>query len=641
MKHFAKPGEWISPLTAEMVASSRKTIGWVQIVGDDLWWDELRPDDEGRTVVVSRVHGDLFPAPWSASSKVHEYGGLSWLGFTKESKQMLAFVNSFDQRIYVKKLQREPLAITPASSANESYRYIEMIAVDDEIWCIRETHRGRRVSRDLVAVSDFGVRTLESSSHFIAHPRVSPDGTKITWVAWDHPQMPWDGTVLKVADIDHGAMKNIRTLVGSSGISSLSPEWGGTDIIYFTSDKSGWWNLWKSDLAGNQSQIINEETEWDQPHWFMGYRPILPLPNGKLLCLHGPVESRKLTLVDPVLKSFRDLESELNSFKSTFTVDGERAYAVGSGTSIVQQLVEFDLETLKVREVIREIHAPVDSSFLTTPYAITVDGKRGRTVHAIVHPARNPNFEQSELTPLLVMVHGGPTDNASASVNLAFNYFTSRGIPIVDVNHGGSSGYGREYRNSLRGKWGIIDREDVISVVEDLIRRGIADKSKILISGGSAGGFTVLNALVNSHSFAAGSSYYGISDLTSFMTETHDFESRYLDSLIGFYPEYIEEYRERSPLTHADRLSTPLIIFQGLEDHVVPPSQSLEFLNVCQERGIQHEYLSFPNEGHGFFKSSSIVRSIEAELDFFARVLGFRPTHKGNGRLFKSHSSSL
>jgi dipeptidyl aminopeptidase/acylaminoacyl peptidase len=625
MQKVAKPGEWESPISAEMLAEYGNAIGWIQIVGADLWWDEMRPSDGARTVVVSRLHGDILPAPWSAHSQVHEYGGLSWLGFIREKKPMLAFINGSDQRIYLTAPQGKPWAITPEPPKGEIHRYIEMIAVGNELWCIREIHRMKEVTRDLVAVTESEIRSLESSSHFYSHPRISPDGKRLAWIAWEHPQMPWDGTELRVAEIEKGQLANVRTLAGSGEISCMSLEWGNGATIYYICDKSGWWNPWQVDLDGLQNQIIEEESEWGAPEWRLGLQFIAILPDGKLLCQHGPVAARKVTLVDPKRKVFADLDSELNNFKATLSINANHGYAVGASDTTIQQLIEFDLTELKVTEVIRTTHPPFESRYLTKPYELVTRGQMGRTIHAIVHPAHNPDYDKPDMTPLLVMVHGGPTDQANASMSLLFNYFTSRGISVVDVNYAGSSGYGRAYRNSLRGQWGVFDHEDVTSIAQAFVENGLVGKEEIVISGGSAGGFTVLNALLHSPLFAAGAAYYGIVDLTAFMAGTHDFESRYLDSLIGIYPAKAALFKTRSPLTYVDRLATPLILFHGLKDNVVPSAQSEALRDACVKKGVKHEYLTFEDEGHNFFKAESIIASVKAELKFYGEVLGFQP----------------
>jgi dipeptidyl aminopeptidase/acylaminoacyl peptidase len=624
MKSQRKPGTWSSPLSAAMLAEAGNVNLWPQVVGDDLWWDEMRPSEEGRTLIVSRQHGDLLKAPWNASTQVHEYGGLSWLGVVSNGKSFLYFVNKSDQRIYVTEVGGEPQPITPIVPAGEIHRYAEMIYVNGEIWCVREKHEAGVVSRSIVAISANEIRVLDSNSHFYAHLRVSPDGSQLAWVCWEHPQMPWDGTEIKVADLANGVLSNSRVVAGGIEESCLGPEWANDGMLYYISDQSGWWNLWSIDKAGAKRQIIKDESEWGYPLWWLGFRFIQVLEDGKIFSSRGPVDSRSLVIVDPAAGTYVEIDSPLSDFMPAVAAGNGKAYAFGGGATVVSELVEVDLATLKASTVF-STKPPIEAKYFPNPHEVTATRPDGRKVYAILHPATHPDFEPSEKTPLMVVVHGGPTAHAASTLSMNYAYFTSRGIAVVDVNYGGSTGYGREYRNLLRGTWGIVDREDVIAIVDSLIADGKVDADKILIRGGSAGGFTVLNVLVNSDHFAAGASYYGVADCAALATDTHDFESRYLDSLIGKYPEDAALYAERSPLTHADRLSSPLIIFQGLDDKVVPPAQSEAFRDVCVRKGIKHEYHPFEGEGHGFHKASSIITSMESEMKFYGEVLGFEP----------------
>ena len=622
MKSQRKPGSWPSPLTAEMLAQSGNQNMWPQVVGDDVWWDEMRPSEEGRTLIVSRQHGDLLAAPWNASTQVHEYGGLSWLGVVSNGKSLLYFVNKSDQRIYVTEVGGEPQPISPIVPENEIHRYAEMICVGEEIWCVREKHEAGVVTRALIAIRENKIRVLDSGSRFYSHLRLSKDGSQLTWVCWDHPQMPWDGTEIKVADISNGILENTRVVAGGLEESCLGPEWGNDGQLYYISDQSGWWNLWCLDKAGKKSQIISDQSEWGYPLWWLGFRFIQVLDDGRILSSRGPVDARTLVIVDPKTASSIEIDSVLTNFEPTISAGNGKAYAFGGSATVISELVEVDLETLQTTTVFSS-KSPIDAKYFPTPFEITATREDGRKVYAILHPAHHPDFEPSEKTPLMVVVHGGPTAHDPATLSMTYSYFTTRGIAVVDVNYGGSTGYGREYRNLLRGAWGIVDREDVIAVVDSLIADGSVDAKKILIRGGSAGGFTVLNVLVNSSHFAAGASYYGVADCAALATDTHDFESRYLDSMIGKYPEEAALYAERSPITHADRLSSPLIIFQGLDDKVVPPAQSEAFRDICVKKGIKHEYHAFEGEGHGFQKASSIITSMESEMKFYSEVLGF------------------
>ena len=618
-----QPGEWESPLTAADIAKSGVSASWPSIVGDDIWWLETRPEEKGRKVIVSKKRGDLISTPFSASHSVHEYGGRSYLGVTKGDSYTIYFSNKSDQRVYKKSEGSDPVAITPDTGGQD--RYAEFILVGDEIWCVREQNSVNDCKRDLIAIdSRGGIRVLISGHHFYMNPRVSPDGKHLLWVSWEHPRMPWDGTELFVADIESGLIENKRVLAGGITNPVLSPEWLDDQNIIYIDEESGWWNPWKVDLQGKRTQIVKENTEWGFPAWQLGYRAISILKNGKFIGVHGPVDNRKLAIVDPKDGSVRDFETPFTHFSPTFASNGDRLVAFGASNSAFQTLVELDIENLKVKEIIRPNALPVPESYAPEVNEITVEGGV-RQVKVILHRAKNPNHPIPGPTPLLVQVHGGPTGNSSATVDLDYLFWTTRGFTIADVNYGGSTGYGSQYRHLLDGKWGIVDYEDVIASVKYLIEEGIADPKRIFISGGSAGGFTVLNALIHSDLFVAGADHYGVAELTGLATDTHDFESRYLDSMIGPYPERKDLYDERSPLTHADKLKTPLIIFQGLDDKVVPPSQSEAFRDICVKKGIRHKYFAFEGEGHGFVKADSIITSLEEELKFFGEAGGFEP----------------
>ena len=618
------PGSWNSPISAKLLTGAATHLWGVQTVGDDVLWGELRPTESGRVTIVSKKYGVILPAPWDTSSSVHEYGGTAWFGYESNNSLHIVFVNKSDQRLYTLEVGRDPIALTPET--NRSHRYLEMIYVDGEIWCLREivAHDGK-TSRDLVAVTADGIRVLDSNSHFYAYLSLSPDKKHACFIGWEHPQMPWDGTELFVVDIENGTFINRRALDGSTTCSLLHPIWADNENIYYISDESGWWNPWKISLSGRKQQLINESTEWAGPIWTLGLKFLTLATDGKILAVHGDVDNQKLTILDPEAGIFKDIETDFNHFAPYFATAADRLYVVCAGPTISQALIEINLTSREVTEILYRTEVPFDTKYLTKPYQIVVPGKDGRKVFAIIHPAHNPDVEHAGPTPLIVTVHGGPTDHVSATVDLGFNYFTSRGIAVVDVNYGGSTGYGREYRRALNGKWGILDREDCISVVEHLVEVGIANRDQILVRGGSAGGFTVLNVLVNSELFAAGASYFGVASLEGLALETHDFESRYLDSMIGPYPERRDLYIERSPITNAENLTSPLILFQGLDDKVVPPEQSRAFRDVCLRNGIKHEYHEYVGEGHGFRKAENQIHCREHELNFYGEVLGFTP----------------
>jgi len=618
------PGSWTSPISAKLLTGAATKLWGVQTVGDDVLWGEMRPTESGRITIVSKKRGVVLPAPWDASSSVHEYGGTAWLGYERNGSLHIAFVHKPDQRVYSYEIGGEPVALTPKT--DRSHRYLEMIYVDGEIWCVREiVAQDGKTSRDLIAISAEGIRVLDNNSHFYAYLSLSPDKKHASFIGWEHPQMPWDGTELFVVEIDNGAFKNRRALDGNTTRSLLHPIWADNETLYYISDESGWWNPWQIDLSGSKKQLINEASEWAGPLWILGLKFLALTNDGKILAVHGFVDNQKLTILDPTTGTIEDIETDFNHFRPYFAIAGDRLYVICAGATISQALLEVNLTSKKVTETLHKTEIPIDAKYLTKPYQIEVPGKDGRKVFAIMHSAHNPDVEHTGPTPLIVTVHGGPTSHVSATLNLGFNYFTSRGIAVVDVNYGGSTGYGREYRRALNGTWGILDREDCISVVEHLIEIDVANKDQILVRGGSAGGFTVLNVLVNSDVFAAGASYFGVASLEGLALDTHDFESRYLDSMIGPYPERKDLYIERAPITHAENLTSPLILFQGLDDKVVPPDQSRAFRDVCLRKGIKHEYHEYVGEGHGFRKAENQIHCIERELNFYGEVIGFTP----------------
>ena len=616
-----QPGEWTSPLSAAIVAEAGISVSWPQFVGDDIWWVESRPAESGRRVIVSQNHGDLIKAPFSASHAVHEMGGRSYLGISEGNSYRIYFSNKNDQRIYLQVGSSEPRPLTPDTGTQD--RYAEFVKVKDGIWCVREQVTKHTCKRQLVEVNDQGdIRVLMEGHQFFAHPRISPDGKKLVWISWDHPLMPWDGTTLFLADIEDGKLHNKRPLAGSSTNPVLSPEWIDNENILYLDESSGWWNPWQVNTSGKKEQIVNEESEWGFPAWQLGYQGVLPLSDNSFVGIHGPVDNRKLAKVDLITKEVLDFDSDFTYIAPTFVTDGKKVAAFAASNSTFPTLVRFD--NLKDSQTIRENPLPIPSTYAPAINEISIPGN-GRDVKVILHRAHNPEFKIDGPGPVMIRVHGGPTAHKFATAEIDYLYWTTRGFTIADINYGGSSGYGAKYRHLLYGNWGIVDYEDVLSTVDHLIKSGIANPKQVFISGGSAGGFTVLNALVHSNIFAAGADYYGVAELTALAEDTHDFESRYLDSMIGPYPEKADLYRERSPLTHADKLSAPLIIFQGTEDKIVPPSQSEMFRDVCIKKGITYKYFAFEGEGHGFYGSDAIITSLEEELKFFGQAGGFTP----------------
>ncbi|GAB3140977.1 S9 family peptidase [Marisediminicola antarctica] len=622
-------GSWRSPISAHDLAASGHPVSGGVWVGDDVWWLELRPSEGGRLAV--RTNGDdgapvdVLPAPWNARTRVHEYGGGAW---TVAADRALVFAEFTDQRLYRLDAGSEvPMPLTPAEGG---FRFGELSIRGDEVIAVRETH-GESLTRDIVAVPLDGsaadaagdIRSIVSGAHFFAYPRFSPDGRRLAFVAWDHPQMPWDGTELRLADLaDDGTARNVRTIAGSATESVLQPEWADDDSLLVVSDRDGWWNLVAVAVDGARTDVLTDEAEYGGALWTLGLC-WFDLQGDRILAARTQGDD-SLVLIDRASGTIEPLDTGLTTI-SLGARNGDRVLLTGGSSVLPAGLRILDLGTGALEDVRLGVDALPDAAYL--PLAESRTFTANRDVHTFVYPPRNPDFEapEGELPPYIAFVHGGPTSRVSAAVSLTVAYFTSRGIGVVDVNYGGSTGYGREYRERLRGQWGVVDVEDTIAAVLGLADAGLADRARLAIRGGSAGGWTVLSALTGSEVFAAGASYYGVAELSQFALDTHDFESRYLDGLIGALPAAADLYESRAPLNNVHRLSTPVLLLQGLDDPIVPPSQAELFRDALVAKGIPHAYLAFEGESHGFRRASTIVSATEAELSFYGQVMRFEP----------------
>ncbi len=617
-------GSWPSPISAADLSASGHPVEGGRFVGDEIWWSELRPTEGGRTAIC-RYQGEkvetMLAEPFNARTRVHEYGGGAW---TATSDGRMVFAEFDDQRLYTARPGETPVPLTPAPKVAASVRFGELSIVGDEVIAVRETHDGSDISRDIcaVALDGSGVRSLVSGSDFMASPRLSPDGSKLAWIAWDHPRMPWDGTGLRVADVSTGSWS---TVLGGADESVLQPEWIDEDTLYVISDRTGWWNLYRTDLAGNAVALHSLAADFGAPLWQLGARWYSVLDDGKLLTVRTfGVDT--LAILDPATGALDDID--LGGLTS-IALGGRRGDSVllrSGGAHSPTGLRLLDLATGTVTDVRSSLETVPDAEYLPQGEPMTFHGP-GREVHAITYPPRNPEYcgLDGELPPYVAFVHGGPTAHVAPALNPVFAYFTSRGIGVVDVNYGGSSGYGREYRNRLRGQWGVVDVEDTVAAVQGLADAGLADPARLAIEGGSAGGWTVLAALTSSDVFACGASYYGVAELEMFVSETHDFESRYIDGLIGPLPEALDLYRTRAPVNNVDGLSCPVLLLQGLSDPIVPPSQAERFRDAMVRKGIPHVYLAYEGESHGFRKLETQVNARESELSFYGQVMGFTP----------------
>jgi dipeptidyl aminopeptidase/acylaminoacyl peptidase len=634
-------GAWDSPISAEMLAGDQIGLSECRIDRGIAYWLERRPT-EGRSVVVKgdpfSAPVDVTPAAFDVRSMAHEYGG----GAYTVQDGTVCFVNKVDQRIYRQSENTAPEPITPDTDA--AHRFADGVITGDGRWWIgvRERHdlgpAMADVVNELVAVPTDGSaepRTIVVGRDFYATPAISPDGSLMSFLAWDLPWMPWDGCELFVAPFDAEArVGDPRLLAGNDGEESIwQPTWSPAGDIVFASDRSGWWNLERISggrTDGERSVIHDAEAEFGYPMWAFGERSFAFMDDGHIACLYEQRGRTHVALVDPATGELTplDLPHDALGWGINIATEGAAIVLIAGSSSIPEEVVWLDFTARSVGSLRSSVPGRVDAAFLSEPEAIEFPTDGGLTAHALYYPPKNPAFEgtDDEGPPLIVMSHGGPTSNATAIYDLTTQYWTSRGFAVVDVNYGGSTGYGRDYRQRLNGNWGVVDLHDCVNAARSLVGAGRVDGDKLLIRGGSAGGYTTICALTFTDVFAAGATYFGIADLVPFATgDTHKFESRYEHTLIGPWPEAEERYRERSPINYVDQISTPILVLQGTEDHVVPPSQAELIADAVHERGLPYAYLLFDGEGHGFREATTIIEARNAELSFYAQILGFEP----------------
>ncbi|MFF5157649.1 prolyl oligopeptidase family serine peptidase [Streptomyces sp. NPDC000348] len=635
-------GEWPSPIDAATAAAHDGSPEFVGFVGDEVWWTEPRPAEAGRRGLVRR-HADsteepVLPAPWNVRSRVHEYGGRPWAGTVRDDGgPLVVFVNFADQRLYRYQPGGEPRPLTPVSPVGQGLRWADPVLLPErgEAWCVLEEFTGdgpsdvRRVLAavplDGSAAEDRGaVRELSDGRHrFVTGPRLSPDGRRAAWIGWDHPRMPWDGTDLLVADVaPDGTLQGARTVAGGPEESVAQADWTHDGRLLYASDRTGWWNLYR-----DGEPVCPREEEFGGPLWKLGLRWFAPLDDGLIAVLHGRGASA-LGVLDPETREVVDAVGPWSEFAPTLAAHGERVVAVGAGPRSAHEVVDLDTRTGRARVIGAAHEDAVDPAYYPEPRVRTFTGPDGREIHAHVHPPHHPGYAgpADEPPPYVMWAHGGPTGRAPLVLDLEIAYFTSRGIGVAEVDYGGSTGYGREYRDRLRGQWGVVDVEDCAAVALALADEGTADRDRLAVRGGSAGGWTAAASLTTTDVYACGTIIYPVLDLTGWGTgETHDFESQYLESLIGPRAEVPERYARRSPVAHADRLSVPFLMLQGLDDPICPPVQCERFLARLAGRGVPHAYLTFEGEGHGFRRAETMVRALEAELSLYAQVFGMEP----------------
>ncbi|MEU1278089.1 prolyl oligopeptidase family serine peptidase [Streptomyces sp. NPDC005805] len=645
-------GTWPSPIGAELAAAHDGRPDHLGTVGEEVWWTAPRPEEGGRRTLV-RLRADgreetALPAPWNVRSRVHEYGGLPWAGVPRAgSGPLVVFVHFPDQRLYAYEPDTpgaEPRPLTPVSATGGGLRWMEPLVLPErgEVWCVLEEFTGEGptdVRRVLAAVPLDGsaaadraaIRELTDDRHrFLTGPRLSPDGRRAAWLAWDHPRMPWDGTEVMVGDLGpDGTLTAVRAVAGSATESVCQVDWAPDGSLLYVSDAGGWWEVRRARPAGDgfapaEALCPGRQEEFGGPLWQPGSRWFAVLPGGLLAVVHGR-GATALGILDPESGELVDAPGPWTEWAATLAVCGDRVFGVAASPRSAPEVVELDTRTGRAR-VAGSPHAdPVDPAYYPEPQIRTFTGPGGREIHAHVYPPHSPDrvAPGEELPPYVVWAHGGPTGRAPLVLDLAIAYFTSRGIGVAEVNYGGSTGYGRAYRERLREQWGVVDVEDCAAVARALADEGTADPARLAIRGGSAGGWTTAASLTGTDVYACGVIVYPILDLYAWATgETHDFESRYLETLVGPLAEVPGRYRERSPANHVDRITAPFLILQGLDDVICPPEQCERFLAETAGRGVPHAYLAFEGEGHGFRRAETMVAALEAELGLYSRVFG-------------------
>jgi len=629
-------GAWPSPITADRAAAGSVGLSETRAIGDATTWLERRPQEGGRSVVVRSGLGaepvDVTPPGASVRTLVHEYGGGSY-AFDGATTY---FVNLEDQRLYRQELDGSPTAITPEPATHRGLRYADMSVSPDSRWIasVHERHRDEGVPvNELVVIAADGsvMSTLASGRDFYAFPRWSPDGARIAFIAWDFPRMPWDGTELLVVDVaSDGSAGSCREVAGGERDSIFQPAWGPDGSLTFVSDRTDWWNIYREGADGELTNLTPKSAEFAVPMWIFGYSSYDFLSDGRIVCTYRERGVQHVALLDPTTRELLDLDLPYETFDPAVSASGQRVALIAGGPTTPTQVVSLDLSTRAV-EVLRESDVvDFDAEYLSVPEPIEFPTTSGQTAFAHYYPPTNPTAvaPDGERPPLLVNVHGGPTSEADPELHLEIQFFTSRGFAYAEVNYRGSTGHGRAYRESLYGRWGVVDVDDAVAAASHLVDRGLADPGRLVISGGSAGGWTTLCALTFRDAFATGTSYFGVSDLEPFAETTHKFESKYLDLLVGPWPEAADLWAERSPVRHAELLSSPLLILQGDEDEVVPPSQAEVIVRALETRGLPYAYLLFEGEQHGFRKMESISRGLSAELTFYGKILGFEPSDR-------------
>jgi dipeptidyl aminopeptidase/acylaminoacyl peptidase len=630
---IAPYGSWKSPITSDLIVAATIGLTTVLLDGDDTYWIESRPTERGRTVLVRWTASgpvDVTPAPFNVRTRVHEYGG----GACVVDHGEVFFSNFTDQRVYHLPAGsgETPQPITPESEARLRYADFIVDRARNRLLCVREEHGADEhdVTNTIVELSIRGGesqgRVLVSGNDFYSSPRLSPDGTRLAWLTWNHPNMPWDGTELWVGEFAaDGTIAHAQRVTGGETESIFQPEWSPDGILHFVSDLTGWWNLYRL-TAGVAEPLHPMEAEFGEPQWVFGMSTYAFDSAERIVCAYTQAGLWHFAALDTATREFTPLDLPYTDFAGIRAMRGKAVFLAGSPTE-PWSVVELDLADNERRVLKSASSAAPEPGYLSEPQPVEFPTEGGLTAFGLFYPPKNRDYAAppGERPPLLVLSHGGPTGATGTVLSLGLQFWTSRGFAVLDVNYGGSTGYGRAYRERLNDAWGIVDVDDCVNGARYLAERGDVDGARMAIKGGSAGGYTTLCALTFRDVFKAGASYFGVADLGALARDTHKFESRYLDHIVGPYPARKDIYDARSPVNFTDRLTCPVIFFQGLDDKVVPPNQAEMMFEAMRAKGLPTAYLPFEGEGHGFRRAENIKRSLDAELYFYSRVFGFEP----------------
>ena len=626
---IAPYGSWKSPITSDLIVEGSVGLSQPTFDGDDIYWLELRPKEGGRNVIVKRnatgVCVDVTPSAFNARTRVHEYGGGDYL----VNNGIVYFSNFSDQRLYRQEGSNVPEPLT--SAGDMRYADGRLDHPRGRLICVREDHTGAGsepvnsiVAVDVQPGEGFGSVLVEGND-FYSSPRLSPDGTQLAWLTWNHPNMPWDGCELWVGEFgEDGKLASMRWVAGGAAESIFQPEWSPEGVLYFASDRSGWWNLERITADGGIERVTQSKAELGMPQWVFGMSSYTFASNDIVVCSHIEQGVSTFATLDLQSGKLTSVDCPYTDIQYLRAANGQAVFRGGSPTDVAS-IVKFDLSTGQFETLRRSNDLEIYPQYFSVPRAIEFPTEGGLTAHGFFYPPQNPDYRApaNEKPPLIVKSHGGPTAGASTAFSLSVQYWTSRGFAVLDVNYGGSTGYGRQYRERLNKKWGIVDVDDCVNGARYLAERGEVDGERLIITGGSAGGYTTLCALTFRNAFKAGASHFGISNTEAMARDTHKYESQYLTGLLGSYPERKDIYFDRSPINFPERLSCPVIFFQGLEDKVVPPNQAEKMVEAIRGKGIPVSYVAFPGEQHGFRQAKNIKRALDGELYFYSRIFGF------------------